>query len=77
MNFGTEVVLEGGGQPHTPTPRYRVHKAAGQPQISGGGSSLLTPNPDLKGPGPSVFLEPWCLTFKKCLENESCIVHSK
>ena len=39
-------------------------KVAGYPQLSGGRSSVWTPNPDLKGPGPHVLLELWFFTFK-------------
>ena len=44
---------------------------------SGDRSPFLTPNPDLEGPGPSVLLEPWSLTFKGSLLNKSCSECSK
>ena len=40
-------------------------------------SPLWTPYPDLEGPGPGVLLEPWCLTFKESLLNQSCSVGSQ
>ena len=39
-------------------------KVAGLPQLSGNGSPLRTPNPNLEGPGLHVLLELWSLTFK-------------
>ena len=77
MKFGTDVVLEGGEvRPNTPHPRgtgcafwqelYKT-KVAGHPQLSDGRSPYRTPNLDLEGPRPSLFLEPWSLTIKGSL----------
>ena len=51
-------------------------KLLGTPN-SGGRSPFWTLHQDPEGLGSCVLLEPWYLTFKETLLNQSCSVYSK
>jgi hypothetical protein len=47
-------------------------KVVGKVCFSGGRSYFWAHNPDLKGPGPHVLLEPWSIIFRQILINKRC-----
>ena len=60
------------------TPGYRVHIGGmGCHNLLGVGHLFGPPSTDLEGPGPSVLLEPQCLTSNESLLNENCSAGSK